>query len=279
MTKINPIAIATNEEFMVGESDFDFFYDHPHRNVSGAILVCVKGHANATINLHSSLVTTDTIMLLIPGSILMLADASDDFKIAFFAFSDNLFAEASFRLEPSFFHFLIENPVCVRSEKSSQGVHSWLKATSYVYMDRENIFRKTIMKNRLQNILLEMYDKIKHNMSNQLDEGTGRQKELFHKFISLVNANCLTQRQVSFYADKLCITTRYLSTIVRNVTHISPKDVIDRQIMLEIKLLLHSTDLSIQEIAYKLHFSDQSYFGRYFKKHMHKSPTDYRNEK
>ena len=84
---------------------------------------------------------------------------------------------------------------------------------------------------------------------------------------------------MSYYADKLCISTRYLSTIVRSVAHSSAKEFIDRSVMLEIKMMLQSTDLSVQEIAYRLRFPDQSYLGRFFKKHAGESPTEYRNNK
>ena len=67
--------------------------------------------------------------------------------------------------------------------------------------------------------------------------------------------------------------------IVRNIAHSSAKEFIDRSVLLEIKMLLQSTDLSVQEIAYRLHFPDQSYLGRYFKKHTGESPTEYRNTK
>ena len=82
-----------------------------------------------------------------------------------------------------------------------------------------------------------------------------------------------------FYADRLCISTRYLSTIIRSVAHSTAKEFIDRSVVLEIKMLLESTELSVQEIAYRLHFPDQSYLGRFFKKHTGVSPTEFRNAK
>ncbi|MDE7005047.1 MAG: helix-turn-helix domain-containing protein, partial [Alistipes sp.] len=75
----------------------------------------------------------------------------------------------------------------------------------------------------------------------------------------------------------LCISTRYLSTVVRSIAHSSVKEFVDRAVVLEIKMLLQSSDLSVQEIAYRLHFPDQSYLGRYFKNHTGMSPTEYRN--
>lgn len=280
MPERNPIATTDDEQFVVGKSSFGFFHNNPARCDSGAILLCLGGTARVTINLHTGQVREHTLMLLLPGAILMFSDASDDFRIAYCAFSRALFAEASFRLDPSFFHFLNENPITERLDDGGKGADIWLQMAAYTYADRQNIFRNTIIKNRLQNVFLEIYDKIQRNLSRQRTaEGNNRQRELFMRFISLVHEHCCEQREVAYYADKLCITTRYLSTVVGNVSSKTPKEIIDRMVLLEIKVLLQSTDLSVTEIADRLHFPDQSYLGRYFKKRTGLSPTAYRNRR
>jgi len=70
----------------------------------------------------------------------------------------------------------------------------------------------------------------------------------------------------------------YLSTVIQNVTNTTAKSIIDKHVILEIKVLLKSTNLSVQEISNQLCFPDQSFFGRYFKKHTGLSPLQYRNQ-
>lgn len=70
-----------------------------------------------------------------------------------------------------------------------------------------------------------------------------------------------------FYADQLCISTRYLSAITKQVAEDSAKEIIDENLILELKMALQSTGMSLKEIADKYRFPDQSFFGRYFKKH------------
>ena len=253
MPQVNPLITTPEEQFVVGESDFAFFGNYACRVEGGAILFCRSGSADATVNQYQGQVRRNTMVLLLPGSIFMLTDRTEDFRAAYCSFSLDLFSEAAFRMDPSFFHALRERP----------------------------IFRNTIIKNRLQNLLLESYDKMQRFAARQhrVPETTTRQSELFHRFVALVHEHCAQEREVSFYADKLCISTRYLSTIVRSVAHSSAKEFIDRSVMLEIKMMLQSTDLSVQEIAYRLRFPDQSYLGRFFKKHAGESPTEYRNNK
>lgn len=281
MVPTNPILTTPGEQFVVGESDFAFFNNYACRCESGAILFCRSGSAEATVNQYQGHVCRNTFLLLLPGSILMLTDRTDDFRMTYCAFSRDLFAEAAFRLEPSFFHQLRESPISHPPTRVVEGAIIWFQMAAYTYRDRGNVFRNTIIKNRLQNVLLEVYDKLQRfaSLQHRMPESTTRQTELFQRFVALVHENCANEREVSFYADKLCISTRYLSTIVRTVAHSSAKEFIDRSVLLEIKMLLQSTDLSVQEIAYRLHFPDQSYLGRYFKKHTGESPTEYRNTK
>ena len=279
MTQVNPIITTPEEQFVVGESDLAFFSGYACRIDGGAILFCRSGAAEVSVNQYQGHVCRNTLVLLLPGSILMLTDRTEDFRVTFCAFSRDLFAEAAFRLEPSFFHGLRERPITSPPHRIVEGASIWFQMAAYTYRDRNNVFRNTIIKNRLQNLLLESFDKMQRFAARRprTPETTTRQTELFHRFVTLVQAHSSQEREVSFYADKLCISTRYLSTIVRTVARSSAKEFIDRSVVLEIKMMLQSTDLSVQEIAYRLRFPDQSYLGRFFKKHTGESPTEYRN--
>lgn len=265
---------------MVGESDFAGFGQNAYRLDGCAILFCREGEAEVTVDQHQGRIVRDTLLLLLPGAYLHFIDRSEDFKSLYCTFSRNLFSEAAFRLDPVFFQSMHRNPFFTPPHRIVEGAAIWFQMAAYTYRDRQNLFRNTIIKNRLQNVLLEIYDKMQRfatRQSRPAVENTTRQLELFHRFAALVHEHCAHEREVAFYADRLCISTRYLSTIVRCVAHTSAKEFIDRAVMLEIRMLLRTTDLSVQEIAYRLKFPDQSYLGRFFKKHTGESPTEYRN--
>lgn len=268
------------EQFVVGDTDLRYFEEHSCRTEGGAILFCRRGSATVTVDQLHDRITRDTLLLLLPGSILHLNERTDDFRVRFCAFSIELFSEAAYRLDPSFFHILHDHAVIRFPDRIVEAVRNWFQMASYTYRDRDNIFRNTIIRNRLQNVLLEAFDKTRRFAPDvHPQSGTTRQADLFQHFVALVHEHCTEQREVAFYADQLCISTRYLSTIVRSVAHSTAKEFIDRSVVLEIKMLLESTELSVQEIAYRLHFPDQSYLGRFFKKHTGVSPTEFRNAK
>ncbi len=280
MAEYNPIMTTPEEQFVVGDTDLRYFEEHSCRTEGGAILFCRRGSATVTVDQLRDRVTRDTLLLLLPGSILHLNERTDDFRVRFCAFSLELFSEAAYRLDPSFFHILHEHAIIRLPDRIIEGVRNWFPMASYTYRDRGNIFRNTIIRNRLQNVLLEAFDKTQRFAPDVHSQtGTTRQADLFQRFVALVHEHCTEQREVAFYADRLCISTRYLSTIIRSVAHSTAKEFIDRSVVLEIKMLLGSTELSVQEIAYRLHFPDQSYLGRFFKKHTGVSPTEFRNAK
>lgn len=280
MAEYNPIMTTPEEQFVVGDTDLRYFEEHSCRTEGGAILFCRRGSATVTVDQLRDRVTRDTLLLLLPGSILHLNERTDDFRVRFCAFSLELFSEAAYRLDPSFFHILHEHAIIRLPDRIIEGVRNWFQMASYTYRDRGNIFRNTIIRNRLQNVLLEAFDKTQRFAPDVHSQtGTTRQADLFQRFVALVHEHCTEQREVAFYADRLCISTRYLSTIIRSVAHSTAKEFIDRSVVLEIKMLLGSTELSVQEIAYRLHFPDLSYLGRFFKKHTGVSPTEFRNAK
>ena len=107
----------------------------------------------------------------------------------------------------------------------------------------------------------------------------GRCEVLFDEFMSLLQQYNKRERNVSFYAKQLNITPKYLSSVVKEVSGKTAARWIDESVILEAKALLKYSGMSIQEIAYHLNFSTQSFFGKYFRSHTGMTPSAYRMSK
>ena len=273
------ITLPAGDQFAVGRSSMAAYADRPERLDIGAILICRSGTARLTVDVQNFSLKSGSEMVIMPGKILAVENADREFSVEYVLFSRDMFEEASFRMDISFFRFLAENPFWQHNEVSLDRFDRWLASVQRIYDDRQHMFRNTIIRNLLQNIFLTIYDSARRLNISPAEEHTGRQSELFQKFSALVRDNFREQHNVAFYAAQMFITTRYLSTIVRTVSGDSPKDIIDRMIVLEMKVLLRSSNMSIQEIASRMHFPDQSYMGRYFRKHTNQSPSEYRNKR
>ena len=119
------------------------------------------------------------------------------------------------------------------------------------------------------------YSHMKHDMTTA-NEGTTRQEEIYSAFIDSLGENFKTARDIGYYADKLCITAKHLSQVVKEVSGKTALEIIEDYVLTECKALLLSTTMSIQEISDELNFPSQSVFGKYFKRLTGLSPKAYR---
>ena len=99
---------------------------------------------------------------------------------------------------------------------------------------------------------------------------------LSKEFLALVKDNFKKERQLRFYADRLFITPRYLSRVVKESSGSSAAEWIERYVVLEARALLKSTNMTIQQISDELNFPSQTFFGKYFKRRVGMSPKEYR---
>ena len=106
---------------------------------------------------------------------------------------------------------------------------------------------------------------------------SARARMIFEQFIKLVTEHHSSQRNMAFYAEHLCLTPKYLSKLVKQVSGRSAPDWIDSFVILEAKNMLKYSDATIKEIVYQLHFPNQSVFYKFFKSHTGLTPSEYRN--
>lgn len=105
-----------------------------------------------------------------------------------------------------------------------------------------------------------------------------RQEDLFKRFITLLKEKYSREHFCSYYAEQLCVTPKYLTTIVKKVSGKSVSQWINTYLMDQIKIQLKTTSLTVAEIADKLNFSNASFFGKYVKMHTGKSPSKLRRK-
>lgn len=277
---MSPLITTQEEKFKAGTDNLEHFSNRLVKMNNGVLMFCIEGEADVIIDLKKYHIVPNTNIMMLPRSIFTLVSASSDFNIHYFAYSEEMFKTACFRLEPPFIHFLKENSCYTHTEEEPlRSIMGLIAASNAIYLDFDNCYREAIAQNLLQIFFFDTYDKVQRFFTPEQIEGSNRREELFKKFINLIHTYCVTQRDVGFYAEQLCISTRYLSSITQQIGKVSAKELIDDFLMLELKVALQSTGLSLKEIADKYHFPDQSFFGRYFKKHTGMSPKEYRTKK
>ena len=129
----------------------------------------------------------------------------------------------------------------------------------------------------LFNLLIEKIantNSYQNRVNNKIDS---RMDEIVARFAILLETYLNQSRDVSFYADKLCISTNYLYKVTKKVVNVSPKDFINNRVIVQAKYLLDTKkEKNVQEIAIELGVQSQSFFGKFFKQQTGMSPSDYR---
>ena len=245
---------------------------------------CRKGHFKCTINLTEHEVRDGMLVVNTPNNIIQLepVDPDEVVEMTILAVSpqymntlssdlDKIFVDAismlqspimemapeEVELSMQYFH-LIDNVINTDSEYRNDSVSYLL--TSIFYL--------------IGGMLKKRLDAEEENE----DRTSTRHKKVFEMFVELVEKYHNKERSVGFYADKLCISSKYLSQIIKNVSGFSAPDIINKYVILEAQHLLRHSDLSVKEIADQLNFPNQSFFYKYFKSHTGCTPNSYRQK-
>ncbi len=174
----------------------------------------------------------------------------------------------------SLFLFTRTHPVLKLTPKENETFEEYFRAITRKISDQENQFRRHLVRT----LLLAMF----YDLSNmifrvqQSDRRQTRADIIFTQFIKLVEQNFRHERRVSWYAQELCITPKYLSESIKNVSHRTPNEWINNYVTMELRVMLKNSTKNIKEIAEELHFPNQSFLGKFFKEHVGMSPSQYR---
>lgn len=249
----------------------------PTKSESVAVLLCTEGSARVTLDARVHVLTKDSLLVVLNSSMVDILSVDDKFSSIVIACSSATFESITRCIEPSFFKFMRMQPhVVLPTEEARLLTQLAMLIKRVVDEQVGNPFRDAMLRNYFQNLLFHFYVRTQQFFAVSRDSATNRKDQLFNDFISLVHQYCATQREAVFYAKKMNITPRYLSSIVLAASGETTKNIIDRHAIVEIKTLLRTCNLSMQQIAQKLNFGDSSFFCRYFKRHAGISPYRYR---
>ena len=126
--------------------------------------------------------------------------------------------------------------------------------------------------------LMHHYDRLFSQQTDMQAHSRSREQTIFDRFIQLAGQHCAEHHQIGFYADRLCLTERYLGTVVRQTSGTTAKDWIDRALVTQAKVLLRYSDKTVVEISEELCFPNPSFFSKYFKRLTGMTPLEYKRK-
>ena len=262
-------ANAIRAERMIGQEPFKV-------DMSMAIIYD-RGEAIFKIDVHKYHVKAPAVIIIMVGQTCELISYSNDLQgraiVMSNSFTDTLFVGAEGDYTHKLYSSMINNPL-LNLDKDQNVFSQYYQLLKNIVQSPHSEFKI----NAVRHITLAMfygYSHMKHDVSSY-NKGTSRQDDIYSAFLEAVGKHYKVERKVSFYADILCITSKHLSQVVKEVSGRTASEIIEDYVITEIKALLLSTNMTIQQISDYLNFPSQSVFGKYVKRVTGISPMGYK---
>lgn len=259
-----------------GQTDFKA-YGNNRITISGCMVLLVdSGYAIVSVGFKRRVLRRGMMAVLFYDDTFWIEQSSRNFCCRYVALAEENVEEAIYKLtSPYFWDSLSENPLLRPDNGQWELLERWYEQMVWICHNSANEYINQLLRNNIYNLFMAMDGEMTQSSAGS-NKAISRSRSLIIKFLKLVAQHFRTTREVSFYAQELCITTTYLYKLTHRRWNLSPKELIDQQTICEIKSLLSNTDMSIKEIAATLHFEDTPYMCRYFRQRTGLSPTEYR---
>ena len=242
--------------------------------------VGTEGETSVSFNLHEFRLKKDSMFIFTPKNILQV-NSQQYFKADVIAISPDFMRRINIDIKnmmPLFLKF-VENPTLALTPEESRSMRGMIAQIERETRGPETHFSFDIVSGLIAATIYKVGDIMYHYLAEHPEgqnNSHNRAEEYFKQFTHLMGEHFREERSVGFYARQLCITPKYLTTLIKRISGQSVSEWIDNYVILEAKTLLKYSTMSIQEIAYYLNFPNQSFFGSYFKRNTGMSPSQYK---
>ena len=245
------------------------------------IIMCTAGSAELSINLKQHTLNAGQIAIVLCGDFFQWISKSEDMECAAIIINQNIMSinfDIKQGMEAAM--FIKENPVCTPAYRDFEAIISNYNNIKKVLFYTDFLFKEEVAFNYLEILRWYALDRILR--TNEKKEETEpkkskRKEEIFKQFIAAVQENFTKERNVLFYADKLCVSPKYLSAVVHEVSGKHATNWINEYVILECKAMLKVEGDSVKNVCNRLNFPNQSFFAKYFKQHTGMTPREYKN--
>ncbi len=255
----------------------------PSRLNALIIGVGTEGETSLTSNLQEFRLKKDSLFIFSPKHILQV-QSNNRFKAHLIVIAPDFLKRINIDTKlmmPLFLQFG-SLPCMELTQAESQSLRSFISMVEQELKGSETDFSSEIIGGLIAATIYKVGDILTHYLTEHPEVDSpihNRAEEYFRQFTELLGEHYKHERSVGFYARQLCITPKYLTTLIKRISGKSVSEWIDNYVILEAKTLLKYSNMSVQEIAYYLNFPNQSFFGSYFKRNAGMSPSQYKAKK
>lgn len=243
------------------------------------IIICRCGTLNVKVNMKNYTVHSGDCMSIVAGSFFQMLDVSDDIECCMLAINPQFIDFVKdVKMGLKFAYAVKASPLHHLEYYDMQEMISIYSALKHKLYQKNYRYKEEVAKNYLNILQCNAFQHFSNEESVQEPEKpSNRKEEIFMEFISQVQKHYMTERNVTFYASKLCMTPKYLSAVIHEVSEKYATQWINEYVILEAKKMLRGEGRSVKDVCNTLNFANQSFFAKYFKQHTGYTPKEYKN--
>ncbi|MBR5158100.1 MAG: AraC family transcriptional regulator [Bacteroidaceae bacterium] len=281
------ISLGIGDDFFISRLQDRPEYVHlkyPFRVDCYVAAYCVEGTVDCSVNLTDYHLTTGTLLLFTPGNIVRITEPEQTEHLRLTLICASTSFITSIGINPS--KFLIEamdvlrDPCIHLSADETEMLHKYVNLALDITKTNPQFIKESIG-GLVSSVFYQFAGFLadsKRRQDLETPVRTSRQRQMLEQFIKLAINDHTREHLVGYYADKMCVTPKYLSKIVKEASGRSVPEWLNELLILDAKNMLRHSDMTIKEISASLNFPSQSFFFRFFKNHTGQTPTQYRDE-
>ena len=281
------ISLGIGDDFFISRLQDRLEYVHlkyPFRVDCYVAAYCVEGSVDCSVNLNDYHLTTGTLLLFTPGNIVRITDPDQTQQLRLTLICASTSFITGIGINPS--KFLVEamdvlrDPCIHLSADETEMLRKYVNLALDITKTNPQFIKESIG-GLVSSVFYQFAGFLADSKRRQDQETpvrTTRQRQMLEQFIKLAINDHAREHLVGYYADKMCVTPKYLSKIVKDASGRSVPEWLNELLILDAKNMLRHSDMTIKEISAKLNFPSQSFFFRFFKNHTGQTPTQYRDE-
>lgn len=274
-----PIVDCPYGDYMIGDASGKLMNEYgryPCKIKCGVYALLVRGTAHATINVTEYDFKTNDVLLLEPGSFLLIHEFSDDALVYWIVFGSSFLEKYTVNNKMSLSALQLHSPKLSISENHVQVLVKMYDAV-VAALNAEPSMLDTEKMVHIFNLLRTSYAKYAHEQDEYLVKPMDRKTEIYQDYCQLVLKHYHEWHHVSQYAEAMRITLPHLCSTIKSVGDRTAGDIIIEAIVTDAKSQLKITNLQVKEIALSLGFDNVAFFNRFFKSRVGVTPKAYRN--
>ena len=252
--------------------------DYPIRlNTITIIAFCIDGYIKLNLGLNQMTISKNQLCIISHDQIIQTTEVSPDFKAGFMVIRRYFFNSQNHFMEIINIHNnLIKKPFFALSENEMQEYIMIFDMIKKKIVERDNTYLLQIIQNYCEITFYNIYNLVLREKDIPKETVQTNDSLIYEKFIKSVEEHYRKKHCVKFYADIICLTPKYLSSVIFEISGKHASDWIHEYIILEAKALLKSTDMNLKDISDLLNFCTPSHFGRFFKRYTGYTPSEYK---